>query len=568
MQKEWIVHKCDETAAQAISNSLGVHPIVAKVLLNRGITTAEAAKAYFTPNLSDIPDPFSLPGMETAVERIVRAIFDEEPIAIFGDYDVDGITGAALLAYFLRELGANPTVMLPNRVEGYGLAEHHIMKLSESGVKLLITVDNGIRAIDEIKLAAGLGIDAVITDHHELDESLPDARAVLNPHRLCADHPLRELSGCGVAFMLALAIRKHLRDTNRLPSPEPNLKKHLDLVAMGTIADVMPLTGMNRMLVSHGLAEISRSSKAGIRALLEVSCTAPEGINPVSVAFRLAPRINAAGRMGNPYSALELLLSDDAIRTRDIARILDKTNRERQFLEQKILSDTERIVRNEGYLDNRFGLVLHSDGWHVGVLGIVAARIVERTTLPTIIVTSDTSPARGSARSVEGINLLDAIAQCDDLLIGFGGHAMAAGITIDPKNLDEFEKRFDDACRRLAGDAAKPRLEIDAAAGPGEITNKLVDDLLACHPFGIGNPEPVLSMEDITIFDSRIVGDDHIKLRVGNSSTHFDAIGFRMGKLLPKAGCRASIAFSPQYNTWNGVTSIQLNIKDIRECSR
>lgn len=564
MPAEWTVIESDEAAAQEIARRLDLHPIAAKILLNRGIRTVEAAKRYLAPELSDIPDPFILPDMDKAVERIAAAIEHEERIAIFGDYDVDGITGAAMLYLFFRELGITPTLALPNRLEGYGLSESSIRKIKDGGATLLITVDNGIRAADEILLASELGIDTVITDHHEIVD-LPKAAAVVNPHRLEDGNPLRNLSGCGVAFMLLMALRKHLRAGGTAKASEPNLRQHLDLVAMGTIADVMPLTGINRTLVKHGLKEIAFSTKPGIRALMDISSTTAESLNPGSVAFRLAPRINAAGRLGTAELSLELMLCQDEFRSVEIARTLDKANRERQDVEQKMLAEAARIV-GEGDYAGRSGIVVHSTGWHIGVLGIVAAKLAELTSRPAVVITRDAEPARGSARSIEGINLMEILDECGDLLAGYGGHAMAAGLSIRNENLAEFERRFDSACGKLNIEARVRTLKIDAEISASDVTAKLVDDIAGCQPFGSGNPEPVLAIRDIAVIDKRIVGDSHLKLRLGDGRRQFGAIGFNMAGMMSEISDMVSIAFMPQFNTWNGETAIQLKLKDIKTC--
>lgn len=564
MSTDWIIATADDDSVQILASSLGMHPITARILINRGVTTKEAAREYLKPSISEIPNPLDIPQMSQAIERIARAIRDRERIAIFGDYDADGITGSALLKSFLREIGPDPTVTLPNRMgEGYGLTRQTVDDIHVQGANLIITVDNGTHAVEEVMHAKELGMDVVVTDHHDTRDALPQACAVVNPKCTGAPPQYRDLSGCGVAFMLAWALKRKLHDEAK-SCPLPDLARHLDLVAFGTIADAVPLAGANRVLVRHGLKGIVASSRPGLKALIAVSGTNVQNLTPETVAFQLAPRINAAGRMGDAHRALELLLCEDEKSSFKIARELDLANRERQRVEQEIIDEVTRMLLRDRGLDRRATIVLASKGWHVGVIGIVAAKIAERFTRPAVIISLDTNPARGSARTAQDINLVQVLSCCKDTLVRYGGHAMAAGFSIDEENLGAFATKLEEACQKFPVTPATPKIKIDAVIGAQDLNEKLIAEISSCHPFGMGNPEPVLAIHDVAVISQRIVGERHLKLRVKSQGLQFDAIGFGMAKSLPSGTARASIAFFPEMNTWNGLRSVQLKIRDIK----
>ena len=558
----WHLRDADEGAVLRLSTTLSITPITARVLAGRGITEIDEARKFLDPKLSHIPDPFEIPGMDEAVSSVAQAIASGRRIAIFGDYDVDGVTAAALLADFLGSLGCDPIVLLPERLErGYGIDGEVVERLAKEGAELIITVDNGIRATDAADRARDLGIELVVTDHHTPEGELPNARAIVNPKLIPEESSLKHLSGCGVAFMLALALRKHLRDKGVLPSPEPNLLRQLDAVALGTIADIMPLTGVNRVLASFGLDEIARGERPGLRALLESSGSWPAEVTPGTVSFRLAPRINAAGRMGSAARALELMMTDDAEKAESVARSLNRANKERQKIEERALKEAMRIIKRAETLPH--GIVVHSKGWHVGVIGIVAAKLVETYGRPAVVISLDTTPARGSARSPEGMNLLEALSPCADHLVQYGGHAQAAGLALDEDKIPGFATGFEDSCGKLGKDICDRKIKLDAVVRGEEITDALVGELAKCAPFGVGNPEPVLAIEGAHVLDTRTVGNGHLKLVVSSGGRTFDAIGFGMADRTPEKSTDVNLAFTPQFNTWNGRTTIQLKLKDI-----
>jgi single-stranded-DNA-specific exonuclease len=552
----------DEGAALHLASTVGIDDITARVLVGRGITGAEEAREFLDPRLENIPDPFTIPGMETAVTLIAQAIASKKRIGIFGDYDVDGVTASALLADFLGSLGQTPVVILPERLErGYGIDPEAVDRLAAEGAGLIITVDNGIRATAAARRARETGVELVITDHHTPEGELPKADAIVNPKLMDEGSSLRDLSGCGVAFMLALALRKHLREQGVLPSPEPNLLSQLDVVALGTIADIMPLRGVNRVLTSFGLAELSRAERLGVRALLDASGAWPSDVTPGTVTYRLAPRINAAGRMGSAMRAFDLLLTSDEGEAKLMAKALDKANGERQRLEERVLREALRTIeRMESPPD---GIVVHSDGWHVGVIGIVAAKIVERYGRPAVVISLDADPPRGSARCPEGMDLLSALAPCADRLVQYGGHAQAAGLALEIGEIDGFASAFSESCGRLCKSERSARFKLDAVVKPHEITEGLVTELTRCAPFGVGNPEPMLALENASVVDWRVVGNGHLKLTLASEGKTFEAIGFNMAEGFTNQPKGVHLAFTPQFNTWNGRTTIQLKLKDI-----
>lgn len=558
----WVLSDVDAQAAKVLARELSVRAITARVILGRGFIDVDEARRYLEPSLAHIPDPFALPGMAAAVEYIAHAIATGKRIAVFGDYDVDGVTASALLADFLGELGSPPIVVLPDRLErGYGIDAHSIEKLADEGAELVITVDNGIRAVEAGQRAKELGIQLIVTDHHVPEGDLPEAEAIVNPKLLDGESSLKTLSGCGVAFMLAMALRRRLRDDGALSSPEPNLRSQLDVVALGTIADIMPLTGVNRIFTSFGLLELSRATRPGLKALLHVSGSWPNDVTPGTVAFRLAPRINAAGRMGNAMKALDLLLTDEDASATAMAHELDRANKERQRLEERALRDAIRAVERMDPLPA--GLVVHSKGWHVGVIGIVAAKLAERFSRPAVVISRDLEPARGSARSPESIDLMEALAASSDLLVQYGGHAQAAGLAVDEQSIESFSSRFAKTCERIGTDASERHIKLDAFVEANDIDEALVAELRMCEPYGVGNPEPVFGMNATCVTEAKTVGNGHLKLTLASEGRQFEAIGFNMAHLSPQPGAHVDIAFTPQFNTWNGRTSIQLKLKDL-----
>lgn len=554
MNTKWFFFPPDLDGQARLSGATGIHKAISQVLINRGVGTPEAALSFLNPDLSNISDPFTLPDMSQAVDRIKKAINNKEKIAIYGDYDVDGLTSTALLLYTLREFGTEPITFIPNRLkDGYGVHKSAIEKLKAQGASLIITVDCGTKSFEEILFARKLGMDVIVTDHHEAGEDKYNW-PVVNPKRPQFNYPDKELAGCAIAFFLASALKKKLASD------------HLDLVALGTVADVVPLKGLNRVFTKFGLKQILTSTKPGIKSLTEVCGLKNEGLKTVHIAFRLAPRINAAGRLGEAEASLALLMTKNGERALELARQLDKYNSERQSLERGMLNEALEIIKC-GNLQNNSSIVVSSEGWHPGVIGIVASKISEEYLKPSIVISVLDGVGKGSARSVEGLNIVEALEMSSGYLNHFGGHAQAAGLTLDSSNIESFRSEIESVCQQLLPKPKEAILNIDAIIDPKEITIKLAQEIELLEPFGEGNPEPVFSAGGFLVSETRIVGSNHLKMRLSYPGIpyKFDAIGFGMGHRKPEIGQTVSLAFTPQVNIWNGLSSLQLKLEDIGE---
>jgi len=579
-----------------LAAELGLLPAVGRALWARGVRDAEAAQRFLAPRLEQLPDPFGLKGIEAAVLRLTRALEARETICVYGDYDVDGVTSTALLVSVLRKLarcapgGAAPARIdyyVPNRLlEGYGLNVAALRTLSARGTRLLVSADCGVTAVAEIDAAAQLGVDVVVIDHHtsaQTAEGLPRAVAILNPHQPGCAFAGRELAAVGVAFHLLLALRKRLREAGWFSGrTEPNLREQLDLVALGTIADVVPLTGPNRVLVHHGLRELTRGGRPGISALRSVAQVSGE-VTCSDVGFKLAPRLNAAGRLADASVGVRLLLCDDPAEARELAGQLDRANAERQEVQARI---ADEAVRKAHEMGDRRALVVSSPGWHVGVVGIVASRLVERFHRPALVLCEDEGgTAKGSGRSIEGFHLYDALATCSAHLTRFGGHRHAAGVTLPTSSVQRLAEALETVAReRLAPEQLEPRLRIDATLRPEEIDLALAGQLRRLAPFGAGNPEPVFACEELealevrTLPDRRAGGPGHLKLRLAPrrpdgwsprvcdaaGGRPVDAIAFGLGgRAIPK-GARLKAAFQLGLDSYFGEERVQLRVKDVQ----
>jgi single-stranded-DNA-specific exonuclease len=564
--KRWIDGPAAGPAAEALGRALGLHPLAARVLAARGHQEAAAATAFLAASLADLPDPFLMKGMEAAVERIVRAIESGERIAAYGDYDVDGVTSTVLLAGFLRAAGADVVTYTPHRlVEGYGLNTGAVEQLAGQGVGLVVSLDCGITSVEEVRAAAALGLDTVVVDHHTVPVELPAAAAILNPHQPGCDYPYKDFAAVGVTFALVMALRRRLRERGRFGAgrAEPNLKEALDLVALGTVADVVPLTGANRILVRWGLEQVARTRRPGLKALKRVAGLA-EGA-PVAagqVGFRLAPRINAAGRLDDAGRGVRLLLDADPAQARRLAEELDRENQARQEIERRMLEEaladaTAAVARGVR------GLVLAREGWHPGVVGIVAARVAERFHRPAVLIGLVDGVGKGSGRSIEGFHLYDALAACQGHLTRFGGHRHAAGVTLEPGRVEAFRAAFEaHAAAALSEEQLVPRCRIDGWVEEGELTPRAAEDLEKLGPWGAGHPEPVFALTTAA-GRARTVGaqQQHLKLTVGRG---LDAIGFGLGGHAPLCQGRVDLAFTLGFDDWDGVKRLQLKLRDLR----
>lgn len=561
-ERTWRQREADGAAVEALSRS-GVPPLLARLLVNRGIAEPQAASSYLSPTLSTLHDPLLLSGMEKAVDRLCLALSRGERVCVHGDYDVDGVTSVALLVSFFRAVGFDCFSYIPKRLtEGYGLSGHGVKTAADAGAKVMVTVDCGISSVAEAMLCREAGIDLIVTDHHAPPDELPDAHAVVNPLQPGCRFPFKSLAGVGVAFHLVIALRAKLRALGRFRGNEPDLREYLDLVALGTVADVVPLLGANRVLVSYGLKQLSASKRAGVQALKKVAGVSGE-VGCGTVGFRLAPRINAAGRLEDAALGLELLLTGDGEKAKAIAAALDDSNAERQTIERATLEEA-RAMLADGACRGRKSIVLGSKLWHPGVVGIVASRIAELFHRPVILFALEDGTGRGSGRSIPRFHLLDAIRSCADHLLRYGGHSHAAGLSIAEEELERFALSFDEvAAGALDAEALTPVVAFDAELAPVEVTEALPLELERMKPYGMGNPEPVFLLKGAEVVDSRVLNGGHLKLRLSRDRRSFDAIAFGLGeKGVPSD--RIDILFSPSINEWNGRKSLQLIVKDMR----
>ena len=575
LEKQWVIRPADTRTSQ-LAKSLKVSPLLAQVLINRGITDAQAGAVFLKPKLTELISPEQMPGVKAAVDRIKQAVRSKERITIYGDYDVDGITGVAILWQVLKLLDADVDYYIPHRIdEGYGLNAEAVRSLAKSGTKLLITVDCGVTATDSAELVGQLGLELIITDHHRPGAELPKAIAIVHP-AMDKSYANQDSSGAMVAFKLAWAIANEFTTGQKL---EPGLREFMlnatSLTAMGTIADVMDLRGENRILTSYGLKSLQQCELCGVQALIESAGLTGRGLDSFHIGFRLAPMLNAAGRMGHARLAVELLTSDSHIRATQIAEYLKEQNGQRRRCERKILKQACEMIVEQGLNHpDRKSIVLASENWHSGVIGIVASRIVDKYHRPTIMINTGVSAAngaaQGSARSIAGFDIISAIGACSQHLTHFGGHKMAAGITIETEKIERFTAEFEAyAKQNLNENDVVAKLCIDAEATLGEFREETVRELDMLGPFGQGNPKPIFATKGVRLAaQPRKVGakGDHLQLAVTDNTASIRCIGFGMGKLEKKLLENEffNVAYQPDINTYNGSSSVQLVLTDIQ----
>lgn len=542
-----------------------IHPVVLNILLNRGYISSESQRKFLQPSLAEMPDPFLLKGMKQAVCRLLKARELGEQIFVYGDYDVDGITSTALLVSFLRNTGFLCSYFIPNRFEdGYGLNKDSLQKCMESGAKIIVSVDCGITSVSEAIFCREKCIDLIIVDHHAPKKELPDCTAIINALQPGCTYPFKFLAAVGVTFNLLVALRAELRNKGAFTLlKEPDLRESMDLVALGTIADVVPLTGENRLYAYYGLKQLSLSNRAGIVALKQVASVS-ENVTCGQVGFRMAPRLNAAGRMESAVPGVDLLLTSDSNEAKIIASELDSANAERQHIERNIFEQAIAMLEESGTYPQCATIVLASNEWHQGVIGIVASRIVERYYRPTILLAIDgEGMAKGSGRSIPGFHLLDALNSCSTFLKSFGGHGFAAGVALQADAVSPFAASFESASKKQLGNMElQPLINVDLEVSAVQVTTSLAESLQYMAPFGSGNQEPVLFMKDLALLDSRIMAEKHLRLRLKKDGVIFNAIAFGMAhRTLTET---MDILFFPEINLWQGNKSLQLKIKDFR----
>ena len=563
---EWIYKnsQIEPSVINEFSQQFKIGYVFSTILLNRGIKTEEDLKKYFTKSLEFVHNPNLLPDIEAAVKRIKQAIENNEKIVIYGDYDVDGVTAVSILYSFLKEQNADVSYYIPDRMtEGYGLNIKAINKISKLGTNLLITVDCGISSVGEVELAKVQKMDVIITDHHNCKEKLPNALAVINPKRKDSQYPFSDLCGAGVIFKTVLALAKEFG-----LSTKDCFLKYSPLAAIATIADVVDLKDENRIIVDRGLKSIKTSDFIGLTSLIKIAGVLEKPINTTTVAFTLSPRINAAGRINSALLSCELLLTKNIYDADIIADELNEINEERRIIEKRIYREAvDLILREKDFFHQRI-IVLSKEGWHHGVIGIVAAKICEEFNKPTILLSCDKSGVlKGSGRSIDDINLFDSISHCEELLTQFGGHSLAAGLTLEMSNFDEFKKKINEYIKNTYPEMPKRKLSVECSVPPSFITVENAKRLLSFEPFGMANEKPVFVLKNAKVVSCTIMGNgEHMHLIIEAGGKTYKAAGFRLAELVVdcKPDTYIDIAFCLEVNSWRGKENAELIVKDIK----
>ena len=562
MNKKWECIELDNEKiknVEKIEDEYGISNLLAKILVNRNLTKKEDIDLFLKPTRHDFHNPYLMPDMALAVDRIIKAINNKEKILIYGDYDVDGITSITVVKNFLLERGANVAQYIPNRLnEGYGLNKEAIKKIADEGVNLIITVDCGISGIEEVDYANSLGLEVIVTDHHEVGEVLPNAIAVVDAKRKDSTYPFRELAGVGVGFKLIQAIAQ------RLELEEKEYLKYLDIVCIGTISDIVPLVDENRVIAKLGLKLVEVTKNVGLKALLESS--GYKKIDSFTVSFGLAPRINACGRMGKEKEALNLFLTQDENEAKKIALRLNEYNKERQDIEKRIYEDAvNNIEKSE---KNKQVLVLGSEKWHHGVIGIVASKITDLYFKPSILICFEEDEGKGSGRSIPGFDLYESLTNCSENLEKFGGHSMAVGVTLKKENFEKFKEEFEKYAQNSNICDIIPIIKIDEEITLEDINIKAVEELNMLEPFGEANKMPLFMYKNLKIHSIRTLSEGkHIKLTLKDNNFYIDSIGFNLGHLAEEyqIGDKVDVVGSLEINRFNGRESVQINLKDLRK---
>jgi len=569
-KKEWVVKEPEREKIKKLSSTLGISETIATILINRGVEDVEEASIFLQAKLKNLPDPFLIKDSEKGAKIIIEAVKARKKIVIYGDYDVDGITSTVVMYLFLSHIGGNVTYHIPHRMEdGYGLNTYALEEIATDGGELVITVDCGITSIEEVKYAKKIGLDVIIVDHHHVGEFIPNASAVINPHQDDCDFPFNEMAAVGVAFSFIMVLKKMVEEDGFFESELPNLKEYMDIVAMGTVADMVPLLDSNRIFVKYGLQQMKKNKRPGIRALAAISgIKTLDDVKPSLISYKMAPRLNAAGRIGNAIKGVELLLCKDFDYAISIAEELNVTNEFRQELEAEIFEQAIYKVENEGLLENN-SLILYSKNWHPGVIGIVASRLVEKYFKPTIMISIEGGIGKGSARSIPSLHIYNLLEELNYLLVQYGGHKFAAGLTIKEGDVEEFKQKFDDKVGKiLIPEDYVSFLEIDYKVSLDKLTPDLVVALSKLEPFGMSNTEPNFAAYRVKIKKQSIINRSHLHwmLRAEDTNIDFDAIGFGLisDRPAPKVGDIIDIVYFPRINTWGGNVSLQLFIKDFR----
>lgn len=559
MNKKWQIYETDETKIQELQDKYKINKLLATILANRNIIKQEEIELFLKPTRNDFHDPFQITDMEIAVKRIIEAIEKKENVTIYGDYDVDGITSITVLKSFLKDIGLEADTYIPDRLnEGYGLNKVAIDSIVKKGCNLMITVDCGISGIEEIEYANTLGIETIITDHHEPGNELPNALAVIDNKRKDSKYPFRELAGVGVVFKLiqALGIKLGLKEEAYL--------KYLDIVCIGTISDIVPLVDENRVIAKLGLMLVKQTQNIGLRAIMNSAGSTK--VSSSTISFEVAPRINACGRMGKAEDALKLFLSKNIYEVNELAKKLNDYNRLRQDIEKGIFEEVKQKIESNN-LSNNKAIILGGKGWHHGVIGIVSSKITDMYFKPSILLSiEEDGIGKGSGRSIPGFDLHDALMKCSDSIEKFGGHSMAVGITVKEEKINEFIEQFERIATEAHIDEIIPIINIDAKIDLNDINKEMVESLKQLEPFGEGNKMPIFVFKNLKIDSIRALSEGkHLKLTLKDSNNMINGIGFNIGHLAEeyRIGDKIDVAGVLEINTFNGVESMQINIKDI-----
>ena len=559
MQKVWNLKKYDTELIKKIKDTYGVSDIMAKLLISRNIEFNDIDN-FLNGKLDNLIDPYKIKDMNKLVERIDKAIKKKEKICIYGDYDVDGITSITIMYKFLTKLGAEVMYYLPDRLlEGYGINNNALDEIKKQGVSLVITVDCGITAIEEVEHAKEIGLDICITDHHECAQDLPDALAIVNPKRKDDTYPFKFLAGVGVAFKTISAVAK------KYNLPEEEYLKYLDIVSIGTISDIVPLVGENRIISKYGLKMMVHTKNIGLKALIKLVNS--KEIDSMMVSFGMAPRINACGRMGNASAAVKLLLENDEKRAEQIALELDNLNQERKNVEAVIYDEALDIIK-KNELDKKSSIVLYNSSWHNGVIGIVASRLVNLYYKPVILLTKENGIIRGSGRCPSGFSIYDALTECKDCVIQFGGHELAAGLSILEENIDSFIETFDEACRKKSDAISEQIIEVDAQIERKDLNAQIIKDIREMKPYGQSNQVPVFLYKGIKVSAIRTIKEEkHLKLVLKDDRSLIDAVGFSMGARRDeiRIGDKIDVVGTIELNTYNTPKTIQFVLQDFKK---
>jgi single-stranded-DNA-specific exonuclease len=562
LQRNWLLKEFDKNRVVEISKEFHISPLTSIILYNRGIKEDSAIAEFLDCKFENLHDPYLLKDMDKAVERIMLAKNNNEKITIYGDYDVDGITSIAILYKHLTEMGFSVDYYVPDRIqEGYGVNREALDKIKSNGTKVVITVDTGITAIEETEYAKSIGMDLIITDHHECKENIPKAYAAIDPKRKDCKYPFKNLAGVGVAFKLIQALDKE-------STIQHLLDKYADLICLGTVADISPLVDENRIMVTVGLRKFKNTENIGLKALLDVSVTNNKAITTSTIGYIIAPRINASGRLGCASRSVEMFLTDDPQKAYELAKGLCEENTIRQQTEQKMFAEAIEYIENNPQIKNDQILIIPHKNWHHGIVGIVSSKITEKFYKPSILFAIDDNEAKGSGRSISGYNLFEALENCSDLLEKFGGHELAAGLSIKTEKIEEFRTAINkNATLKIDEMSLVPTISIDAVIKPTYITLETVENINKLQPFGVDNPSPVFAVKDMKIHKISTMSDNkHLRMTLLKDGKFLDAVGFGMGDYYNdlNEGDFINVAFGLDINDYKGYRNVQLIVKDIK----